>query len=240
MLTFTTAPKTVLGPCTHALWNGVAIYSRHHRHMPQGEAAWKEQVARALSSPEAAAAADGVVRLMREGSDLGRRAKQMDSRDYMRDVSALHGAETTYRATIERLASDEDLPAIIDVGESVEMRRVKHALEGGVSPEVFDMAGWPTDIVGMVRAVVEASGRPDTTLTAIVKMGLKARLDGNVDVDRSVDRVLDAGDLLSKGQLDAYREVRFLPRGNTHESIVALSVMAAVEIVLSASSVAGG
>jgi hypothetical protein len=33
MLTFKSAPKTLLGPCEHALWNGQVFLSCHHSHM---------------------------------------------------------------------------------------------------------------------------------------------------------------------------------------------------------------
>lgn len=60
MLTFTTAPNTLHGPCTHALWNGKSITARHHIHMPDGEAKWKEDVTKVFSQPQAAGIANSI------------------------------------------------------------------------------------------------------------------------------------------------------------------------------------
>ena len=53
MLTFTRAPKTLLGPCEHALWNGRVFLSRHHIHMPDCVAQWREAVAEMMEDPHA-------------------------------------------------------------------------------------------------------------------------------------------------------------------------------------------
>jgi hypothetical protein len=50
MLTFKNAPKTLLGPCEHALWDGGVFMSRHHIHMPEGVEEWRARVNRLVKS----------------------------------------------------------------------------------------------------------------------------------------------------------------------------------------------
>jgi len=52
MLTFKNAPKTLLGPCEHALWCGHCFASRHHIHMDQGPENWRARVEDALKDPK--------------------------------------------------------------------------------------------------------------------------------------------------------------------------------------------
>lgn len=108
MLTFTVAPKTVLGPCTHALWDGAAIYSRHHRHMPDGEAAWREQVERIFADKDAQAHAGRLVDVMRKQSAM-MKSKPADSKPF----KDLMSEEFVIRYAIEDVCPDDLLGAII-------------------------------------------------------------------------------------------------------------------------------
>lgn len=50
MLTFKTAPRTLLGPCEHALWHGGVFLTKHHIHMPDGVEEWRAGVNRMMRS----------------------------------------------------------------------------------------------------------------------------------------------------------------------------------------------
>lgn len=92
MLTFTTAPKTLLGPCTHALWNGKSLYARHHIHMPSGEAKWRDDVAKVMAHPDAQKAADAYIAAEMALSGMAK----FDKRDHQAWSDAMVASESAF------------------------------------------------------------------------------------------------------------------------------------------------